>query len=70
MKTTLASLFALSLLASAAAAGDARFSFLGTVATTSNPDGAYAGVEVGDPVVLACEVFTTSPAPTVVNAGH
>jgi hypothetical protein len=60
-------LVALPLLATAAHAGDVRFKFHGTVSTASNPNGAYVGVAVGDPVEMRCEVFTIAPPPVVIS---
>jgi hypothetical protein len=64
----LAAILALLVLAPAAAAGEIRFHFLGSVTTASNPNGAYAGVQVGDAVDLVCEVDTLSP--TIVAPGQ
>ncbi len=70
MKTSAFLLFALPLLATAAGAGEVRFRILGDVAMASNPNGAYANVNVGDQVELSCEVFTINPPPTVVAPGQ
>jgi hypothetical protein len=70
MKMTAFLLFALPLLATAAGAGEARFRFLGDVTMASNPNGAYAGVQVGDAVELRCDVFTILPAPNVIAPGQ
>jgi hypothetical protein len=70
MNTKLLALFALCTLSASATAGDVRFIFRGNVTTANNPNGAYAGVAVNDPVELRCEVFTVTPPPTVVSPGQ
>ncbi len=70
MNNKLALLTALLFLAPAATAGEVRFRFLGTVTTASNPNGAYAGVQVNDAVELLCEVETVTPPPVVVAPGQ
>jgi hypothetical protein len=70
MKMPALLLIALPCLASAAAAGDVRFHFRGDVTMASNPNGAYAGVQVGDAVELRCDVFTTNPPPNVIAPGQ